>query len=97
MRNNSLFSIVCATLMSGFAFVSCNKSLSTIPVEEVQDKHFVDALSDSYTYLVLDDSSVDAMVGEITEVLVDDDLIFISHIPNAGGSYMTGRAQNEYV
>ena len=89
MKKNILFAFVGATLLSGFALVSCNKKLSSIPVQEVQDKHFVDALSDSYTYLVLDDSSVDAILGEITEVLVDDDLIFISHIPHAGGSYLT--------
>ena len=89
MRKTNLITIIGAALFSGVVLISCNKKLSYIPVEEVQDKHFVDALSDGYTYLTLDDSSIDAIVGEITEVLVDDDLIFISHIPHAGGSYMT--------
>ena len=89
MRKPTLLTIVGAALLSGLAFVSCNKSLSPIPVESVQDKHFVDALSDSYTYLVLDDSSFDAVLGQITDVVIDDDLIFISHIPHAGGSFLT--------
>ena len=96
MRKTNLITIIGTALLSGFALVSCNKKLSSIPVQEVQDKHFVDALSDSYTYLVLDDSSVDAILGEITEVLVDDDLIFISHIPHAGGSYLTDQELSVY-
>ena len=92
MRKNITSALFAMTLLSGITFVSCkDKALSVIPVESVEDIHFVDALTDSHTYLVLDDSSVESILGEITEVMIDGDLIFISSVPNAGENSMTGQ------
>ena len=70
------------------ACVSCGKgkSMQAIPVEEVEDTYFLDEIADSYSYVLLDDSSLDAIVGDITQVMVDDGLIFVSHVPNAKGN-----------
>ena len=92
MRKNITSALFAMTLLSGITFVSCkDKALSVIPVESVEDIHFVDALTDSHTYLVLDDSSVESILGEITEVMIDGDLIFISSVPNAGENSLTGQ------
>ena len=70
------------------SFASCGKgkSIQAIPVEDVEDTYFLDEIADSYSYVLLDDSSLDAIVGDITQVMVDDGLIFVSHIPNAKGN-----------
>ena len=70
------------------ACVSCGKckSVHSIPVEEVENTYFLDEIADSYSYVLLDDSSLDAIVGDITQVMVDDGLIFVSHVPNAKGN-----------
>lgn len=70
------------------SFASCGKgkSMQAIPVEEVEDTYFLDKIADSRSYVLLDDSSLDAIVGDITQVMVDDGLIFVSHVPNAKGN-----------
>lgn len=70
------------------AVASCGKgkSMQSIPVEEVEGRYFLDEIADSRSYVLLDDGSLDAIVGDITRVMVDDGLIFVSHVPNAKGN-----------
>ena len=62
-------------------FVSCgtDKGSSAIPVENAESKMFLDDMTGGRTYLMLDDSSLDAALGDIDEVMVDDGKLFILH------------------
>lgn len=46
------------------ACVSCGKgkSIQAIPIEDVEDTYFLDEIADSRSYVLLDDSSLDAIV-----------------------------------
>lgn len=79
LLNIALFAIAVASCGKG-------KSMQAIPVENVEDTYFLDEIADSRSYVLLADSSLDAIVGDITQVMVDDGLIFVSHIPNAKGN-----------
>lgn len=48
-------------------------------VDEIRDTYFLDDMARDYSLLTLKDDSVDGLVGIINKVLVDDDLIFLSH------------------
>ncbi|MGX8690967.1 MAG: 6-bladed beta-propeller [Bacteroidaceae bacterium] len=79
--------LIISTLIA-ITIASCGKgkSIQAIPIEDVEDTYFLDEITDSRSYVLLDDSSLDAIVGDITQVMVDDGLIFVSHIPNAKGN-----------
>ena len=64
-------------------FVSCGTrdGSSAIPVENAESKIFLDDMTGGRTYLMLDDSSLDAVVGDIDKVMVDDGKLFILHNP----------------
>lgn len=79
LLNIALFAIAVASCGKG-------KSVQAIPVEEVEDTYFLDEIADSRSYVLLDEGSLDAIVGDITQVMVDDGLIFVSHVPNAKGN-----------
>ena len=60
--------------------VSCGTRTgsSAIPVEDSESKMFLDDMTGGRTYLMLDDSSLDAVVTGMDKVMVDDGKLFIS-------------------
>lgn len=84
--NKGLCFIILGVLLQ-LVLASCakNRQLSGIPVEYIEGKHYLDEMSDSCRYLLLDDSSIDAIVGAINKVMTDDGLLFISHFPGSTG------------
>ena len=82
------FKFLCVTMITPLLLTSCGKgkSMQAIPVENVEDTYFLDEIADSHSYVLLDDGSLDAIVGDITQVMVDDGLFFVSHVPNAKGN-----------
>lgn len=86
MNKRTFFHIALLVIVIVVASCGKGKSMQAIPVEEVEDTYFLDEIADSRSYVLLDDSSLDAIVGDITQVMVDDGLIFVSHVPNAKGN-----------
>ena len=82
------FKFLCVTMITPLLLTSCGKgkSMQAIPVENVEDTYFLDEIADSHSYVLLDDGSLDAIVGDITQVMVDDGLFFVLHVPNAKGN-----------
>lgn len=73
------------------AFISCTgsyqnqyeKGLDSI---EKVDAHFISTYSDSIDIVILNNDSVNALLGTVTRVLYDDGHYFISHKPQANDS-----------
>ena len=63
-----------------------NKEVSDIPIidsiETDEVKEYIDDNTKSWHAVYLDDSSIDAMVGEIRGVMCDDSLLFVAHMLN---------------
>lgn len=76
MKRSIVLSMAVSVLL-----VSCvsKKDTSVIPIEDAQSKMFLDDMKGGRTYLMLDDSSLDAVVTSMDEVMVDDGKIFISY------------------
>lgn len=78
MKLYSLFSIVLIGIIC-----SCNgKESPAMIVDETRKTYYLDDMVKDYSLLTLKDDSVDGLVGRINKVLIDDDLIFLSHFPN---------------
>ena len=77
MKRSIVLSMAVSVLL-----VSCvsKKDTSVIPIEDAQSKMFLDDMKGGRTYLMLDDSSLDAVVTSMDEVMVDDGKIFISYL-----------------
>ena len=66
-------------------FTSCRdvKETPAIPVETVDDKYYLDAISDSMNYILLEESSIESLVGSIYGVQMDDGKLFVAHNPGS--------------
>lgn len=75
MRNPIVLSLAVSAIL-----VSCGtrKGSSAIPIEDSESKIFLDEMTGGRTYLMLDDSSLDAVVTGMDKVMVDDGKLFIS-------------------
>lgn len=89
MKKASLFSIIFIMLTSCNSYNQNNKlsdhdkfiaSVDSIETDEV--KEWIDDNTKSWHAVYLDDSSIDAMVGEIRGVMCDDSLLFVAHMLN---------------
>jgi hypothetical protein len=80
------------TIYSILIFASCNTSTnnqnnetfiaSVDSIETDEVKEYIDDNTKSWHAVYLDDSSIDAMVGEIRGVMCDDSLLFVAHMLN---------------
>ena len=78
MKLYPLFSIVLIGVIC-----SCNEKESpAMMVDETRNTYYLDDMVKDYSLLTLKDDSVNGLVGKIKKVLIDDDLIFLSHLPN---------------
>ena len=71
-----------ATVLS----VSCGKDVkpSAIPVEIKDDKVYLEDVSDSTHFVLLEETSVESLAGSIFSAQIDDDKLFIAHNPGGG-------------
>ena len=83
------------TISALLLFVSCYNKTSNIITNTIDDKHYLEDITKSWQAIYLDDTSLDAIVGEITKVLYDDGLYFISHKPNPDNSDIVISVYNE--
>lgn len=80
------------TIYSILIFASCTTSTnnqnnetfiaSVDSIETDEVKEYIDDNTKSWHAVYLDDSSIDAMVGEIRGVMCDDSLLFVAHMLN---------------
>lgn len=80
------------TIYSILIFASCTTSTnnqnnetfiaSVDSIETDEVKEYIDDNTKSWHAVYLDDSSIDAMVGEIRGVMCDDNLLFVAHMLN---------------
>ncbi len=75
------------TIIALMSFVSCNnKAIITETNNTIDNKYYLEDIAKSWHAIFLDESSIDAIVGEITKVLYDDGLYFVSHHPNVAST-----------
>ncbi|MBO7247962.1 MAG: 6-bladed beta-propeller [Bacteroidaceae bacterium] len=80
------------TIYSIIFFASCTTSTNNLnnetfiasvdSIETDEVKEYIDDNTKSWHAVYLDDSSIDAMVGEIRGVMCDDSLLFVAHMLN---------------
>lgn len=80
----TLFCSLSAIMLLMFTSCSDVKDTPAIPVETVDDKYYLDAIADSMNYILLEESSIESLVGSIYGVQMDDDKLFVAHNPGAG-------------
>ena len=77
-------SIVLLWIVSSL-LVSCatKNDSSVIPVTDAESISFLDEMTGGRTYVLLEESSIDAVVLDIDKVMVDDGKLFIQHSPSS--------------
>ena len=68
-------------------FISCGgvKDTSAIPVVTADDKYCLDEFADSVHYILLEESSIESLAGNIFGAQIDDGKLFVAHNPGSGG------------
>ena len=77
------YAVYLMSILLLFASCSNGKSPSSIPVETVDDKYYLDAIADSMNYILLEESSIESFVGSIYGVQMDDGKLFVAHNPGS--------------
>lgn len=78
------YTFYCFLLLS--IFYSCsskNNSKSNIIIEDTRNAYYLDDMVKDYSLLTLKDDSFEGLIGRITKIIIDDDLIFLSHVPSS--------------
>ena len=79
----SIFAAFSFTVIGLLISCKSTSSPSAIPVETVDDKYYLDAIADSMNYILLEESSIESLVGSIYGVQMDDGKLFVAHNPGS--------------
>ena len=80
-----IFKIITAYVLLGLFTASCtNKApITAIPVETVEGKYWLDDITDSIRYILLDDSSLESLAGNVFGAMMDDGKLFVGNNPSS--------------
>ena len=79
MNKTCLFAAFCALTLLSLHSCGTKENTNFIPVQESTAISFLDDMSGSRTYLFFEDSLVEASLGQIYGVMIDDGKVFVSN------------------